>query len=169
MMIFVALVAAPQALAQSATSADPAEALTRALQASAELASATQGDPSLGVLARRASEALSSAVEALKSQPLCRPPPILDPTTFSLLLEELERGNRTGQLPRAMLERTLQRHLLTVAQLEALLQLVPRTDDRLQLISAGNRRLADPENAGELYALFPLKQDQRALAMLLAQ
>lgn len=148
---------------------DPNEALARALSASADLAAASQNDTKLSGAAQKAREALTTAVEAMKAQPLCRPPPVVDPVTFGVLVEELERGNRTGTLPMSLLSATFQRHLLTVAQMKTLLELVPRSSDRLQLLAQANHRLVDPESAGALYALFPLKQDQRSLALLLAQ
>lgn len=148
---------------------EPADALARALAATADLAQATQRDPTLSSAAQKAHAALTAAVEAMKTRRLCAPPPVIDPVSFGLLVEELERGNRTGTLPMSMLSNTFQRHLLTVAQMKALLELVPRTNDRLQLVALANRRLVDPESAGALYSLFPLKPDQRRLALLLTQ
>lgn len=165
----VMMLLALAAVSVQAQQLDPNEALARALAASADLAAASQNDAKVSGAALRAREALTAAVEAMKAQPLCRPPPVIDPVTFGLLVEELERGNRTGTLSMALLSTTFQRHLLTVAQMKALLELVPRSSDRLQLLAQANHRLVDPESAGLLYALFPLKQDQRALALLLAQ
>lgn len=169
-VLLMLLLASGSTLAQTIDLApDPTAALADALRASADLAAAARGDAKLASAAQRAQDALVAAATALKAQPLCRPLPIIDSTTFSLLVEALERGERSGTVPKDRLTTVLQRHLLTVAQLKTLLTWVPRTADRLSLVASGSRRLVDPENAGQLYELFPQKQDQRALADLLSQ
>lgn len=159
---------ASSALAQ--THLEPNEALNRALEATAELMAVTAktNDPTTTASAQKASLALSLAVQAMRNQPLCLTPPVIDPVTFGLFIEELQRGNRTNSLPLPFINRTLQRHFLSVSQLKTLLELVPRAADRLQLVQLASRRLVDPEAAGELYSLFPATLDKRALAMILA-
>jgi len=149
---------------------EPNEALSRALEATAELLSVTSrtNDPAASASAHKASLALSLAVQAMRSQPLCVPAPVIDHVTFGLFVEELKRGNRTSTLPLPFINRTLQRHVLSVNQLMVLLELVPRSADRLQLVQLASRRLIDPEAAGALYSLFSSTADQRALAMILA-
>jgi len=158
------------AVSASAQPLEPNEALNRALEATAELMAVTAktNDPATTTSAQKASLALSLAVQAMRTQPLCLTPPVIDPVTFGLFLEELQRGNRTNSLPLPYINRTLQRHFLSVSQLKALLELVPRAADRLQLVQLASRRLVDPEAAGELYPLFPATVDKRALAMILA-
>jgi hypothetical protein len=167
-IFLVALTLLP--LSAAAQRPEPATLVRDALEATAELAaaSAKSSDPRLAAAAERARLALAEAVEALKTQPLCRPPPVIDPITFGLLQEEIRRGNRTGTLPASLILPFLARHLVTVVQLKALLEFVPLSRDRLEVVRVARDRIVDPETAAELYALFPLRQDQRALAQLLA-
>lgn len=155
----------------SAQTPEIGKALEDALQASADLAHASMNskDPALASAASKAKQSLTTAVAALKAAPLCRPPPVIDSMTFDLLVESLRKGNRSETLPVSMISPTIERHLLSVAQLKTLLELITRASDRLDMVRLANRRIVDPENAAVLYGLFPVKNDQRALALILSQ
>ncbi len=148
----------------------PNEALNRALEATAELLNVTKktDDPATTAAAQKASLALSLAVQSMRAQPLCVLPPVIDPVSFGLFVEELQRGNRANSLPMPYITRTLQRHFLSVSQLKTLVALISRSGDRLQLIQLASLRLVDPEADGALYELFTSPSDKRALAMILA-
>ncbi len=164
------MLSARLAFAQTDRVVEPNEALNRALEAMSEFITATKdtGEATTTAAAEKAKTALSRAVEAMRAEPLCRLPPVIDSVTFGLLVEELQRGNRSGTLSLPFITQVLQSHVLSVSQLKSLLELVPRSADRLQLVRISARRLVDPEAAAELYSLFPLKPDQRALALILA-
>ncbi len=170
-VLAVVVLAVPQLVfAQANPVLEPNELLNLALESMAELVTATKttGDASAKAAATKANAALTRAVEAMRLQPLCRQQSIIDATTFGFLVEELQRGNRTGTLSLPFITQTLQSHVLSVSQLKALLELVPRSSDRLVLVKLASRRLVDPGLASELYSLFPLRPDQRALALILA-
>jgi hypothetical protein len=157
--------------AAMAEAPNSAEALSRALTSTAELAtvSARARDPEVAASARRARQALLEAAEAIKSGPLCRPQPVMDPLTFRVFLEDLRRSDKSVADRHAIISRAATRHRYTVDQLLQLMTGFTKSEDRVQVAALLYDQLADPEQFQRAYDLLPFESDRRTLALSIAR
>jgi hypothetical protein len=124
-------------------------------------------DPLVAEAAHRATLAFSNVAEALSNSPYYRAPAPLDEITWGIFFEDLRRSTSSEQ--HRKIARAARRHLFTVGQVVAMMELFVMGDDRIRMACTMYNRLLDPENFDRAYAVLSFDSDRRRLALLVAR